>query len=106
MNNFRDTKIENLCVSTFGYENVGWFDVPVNDTFGVGGFEGVGDFYSKSKEHLGIKWFACDTIRERQAVQEFHHNECLVTFLPDVVDGANIRMIQGGSSLRFTPKTR
>jgi len=41
---------------------------------------------------------------QRHAVQKLHHNEGLTTLLPDFINGADIRMVQGGSSLGFTLK--
>src|ERR1700730_6015481 len=42
---------------------------------------------------------ACDAVLERFAVHELHGDEVLAVLLTDVVDGANVGMIERGSSL-------
>src|SRR5437870_4658374 len=39
------------------------------------------------------------------AIQKFHGDESVSTFFPDVVDGADVGMVQGGGSLCFAPET-
>jgi len=43
---------------------------------------------------------------QRDTVQKLHRNESLAILLPDVVNRANIRMVQGGSSLRLALESR
>ena len=41
---------------------------------------------------------------QRHAIQKFHGDERLAVLLANVVDGANVGMVQRRSRLRFTPK--
>ena len=38
---FRQPEIENLCLNSIRNKNVGWLDVPMNDTFRVCGVQGI-----------------------------------------------------------------
>jgi len=40
---FRQPEIENLCLNSIRNKNVGWLDVPMNDTFRVCGVQGIRD---------------------------------------------------------------
>ena len=42
---------------------------------------------------------------QRHAVQKLHRNERLAILLPDVINRANIRVIQCGCGLRFALET-
>ncbi len=44
------TKVQNLGVSSLGDEDVRRLDVPVNNSFGMGGIQGVGNLDSDSEQ--------------------------------------------------------
>jgi hypothetical protein len=50
-----EAEVENLGVAPLGDEDVGGFDVAVDDTFGVGRIERVGDFDAELGEQLGLR---------------------------------------------------
>src|SRR5438132_2769323 len=66
------------------------------------GVEGVGDFDGERKQGLIIERTACDAMLQCHAIEILHDDEWPAVFLPDFVDCANIGMIQGRGSLRFT----
>src|SRR5580700_2239508 len=45
-----------------------------------------------------------DHVLQRYAIQELHSNERLAFVLPNLVDGANTRMVERGSSTSFAAK--
>ena len=45
-----------------------------------------------------------DEVFERLAVEEFHGDQGAAFGFADVVDGANVWMVEGGSGLGFAPK--
>jgi hypothetical protein len=47
-----------------------------------------------------------DSVFQRHTIEKLHGDERLPIFIPDVVDGADIRMVQGGRCLGFTLKSK
>src|SRR5208282_5362473 len=62
-------KVEDLGVAALGDEDVCRLDVAVNNAFGVGRVEGVGDFASQLKQGVGVERTATDGVLESEAVQ-------------------------------------
>ena len=98
------TKIENLGVAAFGYKDVGRFDVAMDDSFRVGGFESVGDLNREREKIIGVERFAADAVLQRHAIEIFHHDERLTVLLANFVNRADIRMIQSRGSASFATK--
>jgi len=103
---FRQAEIENLGVAALGHKDVGGFDVAVDDALGMRGVEGVGDpqcpsdrSVSRSSGRSVVMCFSVWPSRNSMAMK------ASPSLLADVVDGANVGMVQGGSRLRFTLKT-
>src|ERR1022692_1689175 len=86
-------------------KDIGWFDIAMNDALGVGRVECVGDFDGYGKQHFGFHRPPPDSMLQSQTIEELHGNEGMTLVLANVMNGADIRMIQGGSSLRFTLET-
>jgi hypothetical protein len=55
----------------------------------------------RSRSVCSLQRTALDHVFQGHAVQILHSNEGLPTLLADVIDGADVRMVQSGSSLRF-----
>src|SRR5712671_1382165 len=102
---FGETEIENLSVPAFGDKNVGGLDVTMNDAFAVSGVQSVGHFNRQAQQNGGVEWPSADAMLQGNAVKKLHGNECLAVFLADIIDGADVGMVQRGGSLRFALKT-
>ena len=50
---FRQSEVENLGVTALGDEEVRGFDVPVDDSLGVGSFQSIGCLDGKIHEFVG-----------------------------------------------------
>ena len=77
----------------------------MDDSFAVRGFERVGDLNADVEYGLSVERSAGDTVLQRHPIQKFHGDEGLAVLLPDVIDGANVRVAESGRGLRLTLKT-
>jgi hypothetical protein len=88
-------------VSALGDENVCGLDVAMDNALAVRCVERVGDFDCQGKQNLGFQGTSGDAMLQGQAVEEFHGDERMSLVLADVMNGADIRMIESGSGLGF-----
>ncbi len=100
------TKVKNFGVAAFGDKNIGGLDVAVNDVFGVRSVERVGDFDCESQEVFDVHGAAVDAVLERLAIEKFHGDEGVAILLADIVNRADVGMVQCGGGLRFTLESR
>ena len=73
----------------------------MDDALGVRGVERVGDFDGEREQRVQFHRPPGDQMLQRHALQKLHGDERLAVLLADVVDGADVGMIQRGSRLRF-----
>ena len=98
---FGEPEIQYLGVPSFGDKDVGGLDVAVNYAFAVRGIERIRDLNGQREQFFIIQRTAGDDVLQRQAVQILHGDERPSLLLPDVVNGADIGVIQGGRRLCF-----
>src|SRR5258708_804937 len=73
----------------------------MDDTFGMRGVQRVGNLDCKFEYLVQGERLAGDYMLERAAVHEFHGDELLAVLLANIVDGANVWMIERGGSFGF-----
>jgi len=56
--------------------------------------KGVGDLNAERQERLKVQWPKRGHVLQRLAVEKFHGDEGFAILLADVVDGANVGMVQ------------
>ena len=83
-------------------EDVGGLDVTVDDSFGMCRAERIRDLGISLQHLIDRQRLSGNAILERLAVEKLHGDEFPAAVFADVVDGANIRMIEGGGCFRFT----
>ena len=91
-------------MATFGDKDVRWFYVTMDDAFGVRRIESIGDIDADFKYPLQLRRTTDDQVLEGFAIQKLHGDKCLPLFFADVMNGADIGMVQCRGSFRFTPK--
>ena len=100
--NFGEAEVENFRVAALGDEDVGGLDIAVNDAGVVSGVEGVGAVDADFEEAFEFERVRGDDVLERGAVEKFHGDEGAAVVFADVVDGADVGMVQRGGGTRFT----
>ena len=86
-------------MSALGDKNIGRLDVAVDDPFGVRGIERVGNLNRQSEKNVGLDGSAGDAMLQRYPVEKLHNQEGMTILLPDLIDGADIGMIECRSRL-------
>ena len=98
----RQAEVQHLRLPSRGDEDVRRLHVAVHDPLAVGGVESVGDVQAEVQKLLGLKPPGEDAVLQCLPLQAFHDDEGLPLVLADVVDGADVGMIQGRGGLRLT----
>ena len=70
-------------------------------TFGVRGVQCIGHFDGQSQQIAHLHWLSAHAVLQRDAVEIFHGNEAIAVFFTDVVDRADVGMVQSGSRFGF-----
>jgi hypothetical protein len=73
----------------------------MNDPLCMGGVESVRDLDGQGKNQVRIHRTIADTMLEGHTVQILHNDEGLPIVLADLINSANIRVVQRRSSLGF-----
>ncbi len=102
----RQPEIQNLGVAALGDEDVRGLDVAVDDAFGMRGVECIGNLNRQTEQNIVLERFSGDAMLQRHAVQKLHGDECLPVLFPNVINRADIGVIQRRCGLRFALKAR
>ena len=98
---FGEAKIEDLGLTALGNHDVGGFDVAMDDARGVGHVQGIGDLDGELQQRIQIQGTAGDLVGQDAAVEVLHDDESAAVLLPDVMDRADVGVIEGGCRLRL-----
>lgn len=82
-------------------EDIGGLDVSMDDALRVCCIQSVGHINGKDQQEFEVHGPAGDRVLQRLAVEEFHGNKSFAVVFPNVVNGADARMIQRGRRLGF-----
>ena len=96
---FGEAEIQDLGVPSFGDKDIGGLDVAVHNAFAMRSIERIRDFDGQQEQLFIFQRTAGDDVFQCQAVQILHGDERPSLLLSDVVNGADIGMIQGGCRL-------
>ena len=76
----------------------------MNDSLGMRGIEGIGNLNRQIEQRFRIHRAAVDAVFQRLPFQELHDDEGLAVFLVNLVDGADVGMVQRRRGARFPLK--
>src|SRR5215469_8610193 len=88
------TKVQNLGLAAVDQKNVCRLDVAMDDALGVRGIEAVGDLDADLQKFGNLERLANDTMFQSLAFEKLHSNEWPSLVLANIVNRANVRMIQ------------
>ena len=86
-------------------EQIARLDVAVNDACRVGGLQTIDDFQRQRNEVPLIERAALQTLPQRFAFQILHDDERSTVVVAEVVDGADVRVAEGGRGPCLTPES-
>src|SRR5437762_3536536 len=92
-------------MSTFGNEDVRRLDIPMNDTRRVRRIQRVCDLNRKRQEQICLQRTPGDAMLQHDAIQKLHGDERLLATFADLVNCADVGMVEGGGCASFTPET-
>ena len=95
-------KVQNLCFSTIRHENVRGLDVPMNDPFEMCGIQRIRNLCPKLQQLLDRQRFSAQPMFQRLAFHQFHGNEGLAVAFVNIVNRADVWMVQSRCSTRFS----
>ena len=96
-----EAEVHHLHVAALGEEDIRGLDVAMHDALRVRGVERVGDLDADVDNLLDLERAGRDAIVQCLALHPFHDDERLAIVLADVVDGADVGMVQRGCGARF-----
>jgi len=70
----------------------------------VRGIQGISDLNRQVHDLIGLEWLAGNTLAQRLAFEQLHCNEGSLLEFVDIMDDADVGMIQSGSRAGFPPK--
>src|SRR5258706_15312540 len=92
-------------MSAFGDKNVRRLDVAMHNPLGMRGVQRVGHLDPERDNRLIVEWPPCDAMLQGHTIEVFHGDERPAVLLANVVNGADIGMVQAGRSLRLALET-
>ena len=97
----RQAEVKDLCLSALGDKKIGRFEIAVDDARPVRYVERIGNLLAQQHHLLDWQWFTLNRVLEGPALHPFHHDEGLPVVDPDVIHGADVRMVEGRGRAGF-----
>ncbi len=73
----------------------------MDNGFGMRRVESVRDLNAQVEQGFNLDWFAANQVPKGLAFQQLHCDEGSAIYLVDFVDGADVRVVQGGGRFGF-----
>ena len=88
-------------MTTLGHEKVRRFNIAMDDLLRVRGIERVGNLDAQRQRGFNLQRPRSDAVPQRHPVEKLHGDERLAVLLADVINCADVGVIQCGRSLGF-----
>src|SRR5260370_39310279 len=75
------------------------------DAAGLGSTDRTRNFDGQGQQNLRFQWSPANPVLQREPVQKLHGDVGLVATLADVVNRADVGMVERGGGPSFTPET-
>src|SRR4029077_7747851 len=102
---FCQAKIQDLGMTALGRKNICRLNIAMHDPLRVRRIERIGNLDAERKQRLQLHRTVADAMFQRHAIEVLHDDERLAVLVTDVVDGADIRMVECRCSSRFTAES-
>jgi hypothetical protein len=94
-------EVQDLCLPAFGDEDVRRLEVAMEDVCRVGCAERIRELYAEFQQQFCLQGAFAKQVLQSFSLKKFHRDERPPFELVDVVNRADVRVIQRGSSLGF-----
>ena len=91
-------------MAAIGNEDVRGLDVPVHNPLGVCGVQRIDNLGSQLQQLFGGERLAADSVLERLSLQQLHGDEVLAVRFVNLMNSADVRMIERRGGKRFSLK--
>src|SRR6516164_4818639 len=93
-------------MATLGDEDVGGLDVAMDDALCMRSVERVGDFDADIKQDFQVHWTTHDEVFKGLTIEKFHGDERHTVLLVNLVDSANVGVVQSRGCLCLSLESR
>ena len=102
---FCQPEVQNFGVTALGDKDIRRLDVAVDNSFGVGGIECVGNLDGHTEQNVRLRRLSCNPMLQRHALEKLHGDKGRAVLVINFVNGTDVGMIEGRSSLSFSFET-
>src|SRR5207247_1256724 len=97
---FCQSEIKHLGLIARGDKNICRLDIAVNDALGMSRFQGIGNLYPQVKQQIELQSLFSDALLECSPFQQLHGDKMPPVHLCNLINSADVGMIQGRGSSR------
>src|SRR5216683_76009 len=101
----RQTKIQDFCLPSLHEKYIRRLNVAVHDSLRVRRIEPVSDLGANLQEFRYFNGLPANTVLESLALEQLHGDKRTAFELTNIVNCANVRMIEQGCGARFAPES-
>ena len=98
-------EVEHLRMTSLGDKDVGGLDIAVHDSGGMRGIERIRNFDPQPQNLVDFHRPPANPVFQGHPFEELHRDEGMAILFANVVDRADVGMIESGGGLGLTPKS-